>query len=114
MSEHLQNLIFGISVSFIVPVVTFALGMAWSKLIGGWQDLKFRKWWTTFCLLIPLAGFGMMTKRMAQDNFEGLRAMWSAEPFHLVIITVVVVLLSMIVVVALFRLWRTPHSRRNC
>ena len=110
MSEHLHNLIFGLAAAFVLPAICFLLGMIWSKLIGGWQDLKFRRWWTTFCLALPFVFLAMMTKRMAADNFEALRRVWSAEPFHLITITTVAALLSVIVVVAMVRLWRTSQS----
>ena len=68
--------------------------MFWSKLIDGWRDTKCRKWWKTFCLLMPflltitnLIFFGMMVRRMAEDNFVGLRAVWSSEPIQLISVT---------------------------
>ena|ERR1035441_4533283 len=109
MSEHIDNLVFGLVAAFVVPGITFALGMGWSKLIGGWHS-KFRKWWTTFCLFIPFVAFGMMTKRMSEDRFEGLRASWSAEPLMLLLVIGLAVLLSAIVVLAIVRLWRTSQS----
>jgi|ERR1700680_974761 len=110
MSEHLHNLIFGFAAAFVLPAVAFALGMAWSKLIGGWQDSKFRTWWTTFCLSMPFVFLGMMTKRMAEDGFDGLRASWSAEPLTLLLIIGVATLLSAGALIAMVRLWRAPPS----
>jgi hypothetical protein len=111
MSEHLHNLIFGLVAAFVMPVLTFLLGMTWSKLIGGWSDSKFRRWWTTFCLLGPFIAFGMMAKRMSEDHFEGLRASWSVEPFLLLLTLGLTALLSAAVIVAIVRLWRA--SRLN-
>lgn len=110
MSEHLYNLIFGLAVAFVVPAVCFLLGMFWSKLIGGWRDTKSRKWWTTFCLLMPFIAFGMMVRRMAEDNFVGLRAVWSSEPIQLITVTAFAMLLSTALIVAVLRLWRTSRS----
>jgi hypothetical protein len=110
MSEHLHNLIFGLAAAFVLPALAFALGVMWSKLVGGWQYPKFRKWWTTFCLLMPFVAFGMMTNRMAEDRFEGLRASWSIEPSMVVLTIVLAVLLSAAVVVAMIRLWRPSQS----
>jgi hypothetical protein len=110
MSEHLNNLIFGLVAAFVMPVLAFVLGMTWSKLIGGWSDSKFRRWWTTFCLLMPFIAFGMMAKRMSEDHFEGLRASWSVEPFLLLLTIAITVLLSAVTVVAIVRVWRTSRS----
>ena len=110
MSEHLRNLILGVGAAFVLPVITFVLGMAWSKLIGGWQDTKFRKWWTTFCLLMPFIGFGMMVSRLAEDNFAALRAVWSSEPLQLITITAIAMSLSTSLIFAALRLWRTSQS----
>ncbi|MGO9209170.1 MAG: hypothetical protein ACLPXM_17110 [Terriglobales bacterium] len=110
MSEHLHNLIFGLAAAFVLPAICFLLGMIWSKLIGGPQDLKFRRWWTTFCLALPFVFLAMMIKRMAADHFEGLQASWFAEPFLLLLVIGLAVLLSAVVVVAMIRLWHTSQS----
>ena len=110
MSEQLYNLIFGLAGAFVVPAICFLLGMSWSKLIRGWQDPKFRKWWTTFCLAMPFAAFGMMIKTMSEDNFENLRELWSTEPFAMVTTIGVAMLLSSFLIVAVVRLWRSPQS----
>jgi hypothetical protein len=110
MSEHLQNLIFGLAAAFVMPILAFVLGMAWSKLVRGWGDSKFRRWWTTFCLLMPFIAFGMMAKRMSEDHFEGLRASWSVEPLLLVLTIGITALLSAFAVVAIVRVWRTSRS----
>jgi hypothetical protein len=109
MSEQLYRLIFGLAAALVLPAICFLLGMSWSKLIRGWQDLKFRKWWTTFCLAMPFAAFGMMIRRMSEENFENLRELWSTEPFALVTITAVAVILSVVMILAIVRLWR-PHN----
>ncbi len=109
MSSHVNNLIFGIAAAFILSAICFVLGMSWSKLVGGWGDTKFRKWWTTFCVLLPFAFFGMMAKRMAEDHFTALRSVWFAEPFQLVVIIGVTVLLSTGLIIAVVQLWRTPQ-----
>jgi len=110
MSDHLHNLIFGLAAAFVLPVIGFAVGVVFSKVIGGWRDSRIRRWWTTFCLAMPFVFLGMMTKRMAEDHFEGLRASWSVEPFVLVLIIGLAALLSAVVVVAMIRLWRTSQS----
>ncbi len=110
MDEHLNNLIFGLAVAFMLPALTFALGMIWSKLVGGWQDPKFRKWWTTFCLLMPFAAFGMMTKRMAEDHFQNLRASWSTSPVAMILVVGLALFLSVVAVVMIVRLWRHSPS----
>jgi hypothetical protein len=40
MSEHFHNLIFGLAAAFVLPVVGFAVGMVFSKIIedGKIQD----------------------------------------------------------------------------
>ena len=106
MSEQLYNLIFGIAAAFIVPAICFLLGMSWSKLIRGWRDPKFRKWWTTFCLAMPFAAFGMMVKIMSEENFATLRELWSTERLALVTTLGVSMLLSSLLIVAIVRLWR--------
>jgi hypothetical protein len=110
MSGHLHNLIFGLAAAFVLPLVGFAVGMVFSKVIGGWQDSNIRRWWTTFCLVMPFVFLGMMTKRMAEDGFEGLRASWSADPLILFLIIAVAALLSASVVIAIVRLWCTSQS----
>jgi hypothetical protein len=110
LSDHLYNLIFGLAVAFVVPAICFLLGMFWSKLIGGWGDTKFRKWWTTFCLLMPFIFFGIVVRRMAEDNFVGLRAVWSSEPIQLITVTAFAILLSTTFIFAVLRLWRMSRS----
>ena len=83
--------------------------MFWSK-IGGRCDTKFRKWWTTFCLLMPFIAFGMMVRRMTEDNFVGLRAVWSSEPIQLISVLAFTMLLSATLIFAVLRLWRTSRS----
>src|SRR5215472_11232666 len=94
VSDHFRNLLFGFAVALVIPAICFVLGVAWSRLIGGWGDTKFRKWWTTFCLLMPFIAFGMMVRRMAEDRFEAVRLVWAAEPFHLIAIVVIAAVIS--------------------
>ena len=110
MSEGINNLIFGVAAAFVVPAVTFILGVTWSRLVGGWKDRKFRRWWTIFCLAMPFIALGMMGKRMAEDNFQGIRAVWSTEPLHVVVIAGVVIGLSITVAIALVRVWRGRNA----
>jgi hypothetical protein len=110
MSEQLYNLIFGLAAAFVVPAICFLLGMSWSKLIRGWQDPKFRRWWTTFCLALPFVFFGMMIKRMSEENFENLRELWPTEPSALVTTIGVAMLLSSVLIVAVVRPWRSQQS----
>src|SRR5262249_23210011 len=62
-----------------------------------------------FCQLMPFVAFGMMTKRMAEDHFEGLRELWSAEPLPLTLLFGLTFLLSGIAIAAMIRLWRKPQ-----
>jgi hypothetical protein len=110
MSEHLHNLTFGLAVAFILPAIGFAVGVVFSKFIGGWRDFNIRRWWTTFCLLLPFVFLGMMINRMAEDHFEGLRASWAIEPYMLVLMIVLTVLLGGAAVVTMIRLWRPSKS----
>lgn len=109
MSDHLNNLIFGLAVAFALPAACFVLGMMWSKAIGGWGDLKFKRWWATFCLALPFLFLGMMTKRIAEDNFQTLREVWAAEPLQLVTLSVLAIVLSIVAIVGIMRVW---HSSR--
>ena len=109
MEEHVNNLVFGLATAFLLPGICFLLGMAWSKAIGGWRDLKFRRWWTTFCLILPFVFMGMMTKRMAEDGFEGLREVWTTDPFQFMAVSVLALALSIVAVGVIIRVW---HSSR--
>jgi|SRR5579862_2077965 len=110
MSEHLSNLTIDVAAAFVLPIICFLLGVAWSKLIGGWRDNKSRKWWTTFCLVMPFLFLAMLTKIMAESDFESLRAIWSIHPILLLLLLGLTTTLSAILVVAIVRLWRTPRS----
>ena len=105
MNEHLSTLLFGLSVAFILPAVCFLLGMSRSKLVGGWQDSKFRKWWTTICLSMPFLFLGMMALRMREDGFQGMRIAWSVNPLPVAIVALFVALVSIVLVSRILHLW---------
>jgi hypothetical protein len=109
MNDHFSNLLLGIAIAVVLPAICFVLGMSWSKLIGGWQDKKFRKWWTTACLLMPFLMFGFMVSRMAEDRFEGVRFLWSSEPAHVISLAFLGALVMIASVVGVLRVWRTPR-----
>jgi hypothetical protein len=110
--EHIHNLICGLAVAFVIPAVTFAFGWLWSNAIGGWRgDSKWRRWWTTFCLAMPFICFGMILQRMAEDQFEGLRESWSSEPFALLVVAALTLLLSATDIFGIWWLWRRSTGR---
>jgi hypothetical protein len=59
---------------------------------------------------MPFIAFGMMVRRMAEDNFVGLRAVWSSEPIQLITVAAFAMLLSTALIFAVLRLWRTSRS----
>ena len=105
MDDHLRALIFGLSAALLLPLLCFLLGMGWSKLIGGWQDSKFRRWWTTICLLMPFLFVGMMLHRMGDDNFQGIRSAWLASPVAVALIGISAALVSIALVFQVLRIW---------
>jgi hypothetical protein len=110
MDDRFRNLLFGIAIALVLPAICFALGMSWSKLIGGWQDHKFRKWWGTTCLLMPFLMFGFMVRRMAEDRFEAVRMLWSGGPSQIIFLALVAVLTMIASVVGVLHLWRSSRN----
>jgi hypothetical protein len=110
MSDHLQNLFFGVITAFVLPAICFTLGMIWSRLIGGGRDLKFRRWWVIFCLLLPFAFLAMMISRLAEDKFEAIRIVWFTERMRFIALSSIALLLSIASILATVRICSKSDS----
>ncbi len=95
----------GLGIAFVFPLVAYAMCFLWNKTLGTWQVRKIRGSWTIFCLVMPIVCLGMMAKKMGDDNYYDLRALWAAEPILLVIVLTIVVLFLLALIIAISRVW---------
>ena len=102
MNTDLSNLIWGLTFAFVFPIICYGTGMAWNKVFRAPATVN--KVWTSFCLLLPIVGLGMMV----QVGWESLRRLWLSSPYLLSIAALVFGMLApAALIAAILRLWRT-------
>ena len=107
MYTPISTLGIGLAMAFGFPVVVFATGRVWFRMVGG-STPRVDKAWATACLLLPIVALGMMVK----VGFETIRAVWLGSPIlatlaYLFLAGVVPALLIYLII----RLWRPRHGR---
>jgi E3 ubiquitin-protein ligase DOA10 len=113
--DQFYKLGIGLGIAFASPLVAYPMGFMWNKITGTWQIRKIRGGWTIFCLVMPFICLGMMEKKMAEDNYYDVRALWAAEPILLIVVLTIVVLILFALIIAISRVWnqyvRDPDER---
>lgn len=108
MEKDLSDLIFGLTFAFVAPIVCYATGMAWNNVVGAPQ--KVRKLWTSFCLLLPIIGLGMMV----QVGWRSLLRLWVTSPYLMSLLGLAFGIIAPATLIAVIvRLWRTQPSHRG-
>lgn len=84
------------------PIVVFASGRIWFRIVGG-STSRINKAWATACLLLTIASLGMMIK----VGFEIIRAVWLIHPVAASFVYFIFwVLVPVILIYMIVRLWR--------
>jgi hypothetical protein len=93
--------------AFGFPVVVFATGPVWFRMVGG-STPRVDKSWATACLLLPIVSLGMMVK----VDFDIILAVWLES--HVLTSLVSLFLAGVVTAILIYlivRLWR-PTPRR--
>jgi len=72
LRELLQDLVF----SLLFPVVVFATGALWDRLVGGFTREKKKIWFS-----VSIASLFYSLVRTGQSDFDTLKRLWLSSPY---------------------------------
>ncbi len=108
MHTDVSKLAVGLGFVLGFPIVGYATGVIWNRMVGR-SFPKLDRAWATFCLLMPIIGLGMIVK----VGFETVRAVWQESP---ILASLVYLFFAGVVPAALIyviiRLWRPRQDDR--
>lgn len=108
MERDLSDLTFGLTFAFLAPIVCYATGMAWNKMVRA--SAKQNRIWTSICLLLPIIGLGMMV----QVGWSSLRRLWIASPYFMSLLILILGVIAPATLIAIvMRLWRSAPSHHD-
>jgi len=92
--------------AFGFPVVVFAAGRVWFRMVGG-STPRVDKNWGTACLLLPIVSLGMMVK----VDFDIILAVRLESPILTSFVYVILAgVVPAILIYFILRLWRPDHD----
>ena len=103
MQTDLAKFVAALAAAFAIPLLTFLLGVVWSKFVGGWRSPRIGKGWATACLAMPIVILAMILR----FGYESLRTLWAGSPVVFSFLYLVVgLLIPAALIVSIVRLWR--------
>jgi hypothetical protein len=75
MHSDIHKLAIASALALGFPVIVFASGRIWFRMVGG-STPRVDKLWATACLLLPIISLGMAI----QVGFESIRVVWQEHP----------------------------------